>query len=392
MAIPVTYSLRNLWVRRSTTIATTGGIALVVFVLASSLMLASGVHQTLASSGSRDKAIVLQQSASAEALSRLPQSVVGLVAAAPGLKRAQSGSPLVSGESVVQLMVGRIEDASRIVSVQVRGVPENVLELRPEVRLVAGRRATPGTAEAMLGQKLVGRYRDLALGGELELQKGRKLAIVGVFQANGSGFESEVWADLNSVQTSTQSEGYVSSITARLASASAFEAFADALQNESKQEGLAVERESEYYERLSQGLSNMIIVLGGMVTVIFSLGAMLGAAITMYGAVEQRKKEIGVLRALGFSAGEVLLVFISEATGLALLGTVFGLALASLTPLLEFSTANAATAGVEVVFRFLPSSSILCASALTGALLGTLGGVFPAVKASRINAIDAMRA
>ena len=391
MGILLSYSLRSLWVRRGTTLATAGGIALVVFVLASSLMLVSGVKRTLALSGSPAKVIVMQESAYAEIASRLSQSVLGIVAAAPGVAKSEAGAVLASGEAVEQLTVARSDDPSRIVSVQIRGVSENVAEVRPEVHIVAGRWAQPRTQEAIVGSALAGRYQDIRLGGELELRKGRKIQIVGIFEAGGASFESEIWTDLNAVQTSGESEGFVSSVTARLSSAADFEAFAASLLNDNRQEGLAVERESDYYERLSQGLSNMIIGLGGMVTALFSFGAILGAAITMYGAVAHRAKEIGVLKALGFSRGHVLLAFMVESCGLAIVGTAVGLALALVTTFAEFSTANLATGGVEVAFRFLLSPRILLAAALAGIILGTLGGLFPALKASRINPIDAVR-
>jgi putative ABC transport system permease protein len=321
----------------------------------------------------------------------LRQGVLGLVTAAPGVQRLADGSTLASSEAVRALLIETL-DGARTVSLQLRGVSENVLELRPEVRVIAGRRATPATDEAMIGKSLAGRYRGLALGGQVELNKGRMLQVVGVFEAGGAAFESEVWADLHSVQTTTESDGYVSSVTARLDSADAFDSFASALEQGAKEEGLIVERESQYYERLSQGLSGMFLVLGGMVSVIFSLGAMLGAAIAMYAAVEQRTKEIGVLRALGFERGPILLAFLLESVGVALGGTAVGLLLALCTPLAEFAVGNSAAWGIEVRFRFVPSPTILGASALVGVLLGVAGGLFPALRASRIDPLVALRA
>jgi putative ABC transport system permease protein len=389
MTLPLKYSARNLWVRRNTTLATTAGVGLVVFVLAASLMLVKGIRKTLLSSGSRDAAIVMQQSATAEVASSLRQAVFGLVASAPGVKQSTAGA-LASSEVVRSLLI-QSADGSRTASLQVRGVTDNVLALRPDVRIVAGRRATPATDEAMIGASVAGRYRGLALGGEIEVNKGRTLKVVGIFEAGGSAFESEIWADLHSVQTSTESDGYISSVTARLASADDFDAFASALQEGNKEEGLIVERESQYYERLSQGLSGMIMVLGGMVSVIFSLGALLGAAIAMYAAVEQRTPEIGVLRALGFDRREILLAFIVESVAISLIGTALGLSLALATALVEFAVGNSAAYGIEVRFRFIPSPAILACSALAGVLLGVLGGLFPALRASQIDPLRALR-
>jgi putative ABC transport system permease protein len=223
------------------------------------------------------------------------------------------------------------------------------------------------------------------------VDKGRRLKVVGVFEAGGAAFESEVWADLNSVQTSTESDGYISSVTAQLTSADAFDAFASALERGNKEEGLIVERESRYYERLSQGLSGMILVLGGVVSVIFSFGAMLGAAIAMYAAVEQRTQEIGVLRALGFERRAILAAFLLESVAISLIGTAFGLGLALSTALVEFAVGNSAAFGVEVRLRFIPSPTILASCSCVGMLLGVAGGLLPALQASRIDPIRALR-
>ncbi|MEY2936541.1 MAG: hypothetical protein RL033_7290 [Pseudomonadota bacterium] len=391
MSIPFAYSSRSLWVRRKTSIATMGGIALVVFVLAASLMLVRGVRQALVSSGSPDNAIVFQQAASSEVVSSLRQGVFGLVAAAPGIQSSAAGGVLASAESV-QVISARAIGDSRIANVQVRGVSANVLELRPEVRLMSGRALAPGTNEAMIGSALVGRYEGLTLGSELELDKGHPTRIVGVFSAQGAAFESEVWADLHLVQTATNTDEAISSVTVRLTSPAAFDDFASALEAGQRQEGLRVERERSYYEALSRGLSAMILALGGLVTLILSLGAVLGAAITMYASVEQRVTEIAVLRALGFSQTQVLVAFVTEAACLSLAGTAFGLALASFTGLVHFTVANTAAASAEVTFRFVPSAVIWLGSALAGALIGVIGGAFPALRAARLDPVRALRA
>jgi putative ABC transport system permease protein len=332
----------------------------------------------------------MQQSATAEIASSLRQAVFNLVASAPGIKPSPRGGALASSEAVRSLQFQSL-DGSRAVSLQLRGVSDNVLELRPDVRIIAGRSAAPATDEAMVGASVAGRYRGLALGDEFEVDTGRQLKVVGVFEAGGAAYESEVWADLHSVQTSTESDGYISSVTAQLTSADSFDAFARALELGNKEEGLIVERESRYYERLSQGLSGMILVLGGVVSVIFSFGAMLGAAIAMYAAVEQRSREIGVLRALGFERREILLAFILESVGVSLIGTAFGLGLALSTALVEFAVGNSAAFGVEVRLRFIPSPAILAGCSCVGMLLGVVGGLLPALRASRIDPIRALR-
>jgi putative ABC transport system permease protein len=389
MAIPFRYSWQSLWARRTTTFATALGIALVVFVLATSLMLVAGLRTTLLRSGSATRAVVLQTDAYSESWSRIRQAAFGQVAAAPGVARDASGLPRITGEVVGHVYLATRGDAARNASLQVRGVMPNVFEMRPNVRIVKGRAALPGTDEAIIGQNIDGHFEGGALGGSIALQKKRAISIVGVFEAGGSAYDSEVWADVDTVRGAFNFKGYLSSVTAELVSPRAFDAFETVLERD-KQQGLTVERERDYYLRVSEDLSGVIAALGGIVTFIFSLGALLGAMITMHGAVSSRTKEIGVLRALGFQRVHVLLAFVLEAALLALAGGAFGCVLALLTSLVDFSTQNDAT-GQELSFRFLPSAQLLLLSLLAGTLVGVLGGLLPAIKASRIDPIRAMR-
>ena len=389
MTIPVHYSFRSLWVRRRTTLASAIGIGLVVFVLAASQMLADGVRETLLAAGRDDRALVMSHDTWAEDGSRLSQSVASLVAAAPGVQRGDDQHPLVSGESVVQIPFAKRGAPERISSVQVRGVTEAAFALRPEVRLIEGRKPRPGTSEAILGKGIVERYEDLALGAPFELKKGVPISVVGIFEADGAAYESEVWVELDALRTSMHWETHLSSVTAKLESPSAFDAFALALEAD-KRQGLDVHREREYYERVSRNLSRSILGLGILVTFIFSMGAMLGAMITMHGAVMQRGREIGTMLALGFRPRQLLLLFVVEAGMLALAGAGVGVLLAALTPLIDFSTTNMAT-GQELTFRFLPSLGVLFGSAALGTVVGALGGFFPALRAARMAPVLTMR-
>lgn len=390
MSIPFTYSTRSLWARRATTLATTFGIALVVFVLAASQMLSSGMRGTMLRAGSEQRALVMQHDAYSEDGSRIRNSALSSVAAAPGVRRDAQGQPLVSGESLVQIFVPRLDDPSRISAVQVRGVSENVLSLRPEVKLIRGRPAHPGRDEAIIGEGIEGEYEGLSLGGQFTLKKGRPIEIVGVFEAAGSAYESELWTAADVVQTSLGWQGFLSSVTAVLDSPTSFDAFATALETDNAV-GLSVAKERAYYEKVSEGLSRSVQTLGDLVTVIFACGAMLGAAITMNGAIADRRREIGVLRALGFSAPQVMLAFLLEATVLALAGALAGVGAASLLSLAEISATNYGT-GNEISFPFEISAGILLRSVVGGGLVGVLGGLFPAISAARTNPARAMRA
>jgi putative ABC transport system permease protein len=390
MRIPLKYGLRNLWLRRATTLATAAGIALVVFVLAASFMLSSGLRSTLLRAGSLDRVIVMQRDSYSESNSRFRQAVAGLVAAAPGIRTGADGMPVVSPESVLHLPLARTDDRSKVVSVQIRGVTPKAFSLRPEVRLIQGRMPQPATDEAIVGSAVVGKYAGLGMGGAFELHQGRSIAIVGVFEADSSAYESEVWVDLDCMQTSLDWQGTVSSVTAQLTSPIAFDAFGAALALDTE-EGIIAERERDYYERVSDSLSSVILAIGGLVTAIFVIGAAIGAAITMYGMVSQRSKEIGVLRALGFSQGDILLSFALESFVLGAAGAGAGLMMAMLTTFLEISTMNAST-GAELTFRFTVDARALASAVLTGTFVGGIGGFFPALRAARVSPVLAMRA
>ncbi len=389
MAVPFSYSVRSLWARRTTTAATAGGIALVVFVLAAAQMLSTGMRSTLLRAGRDDSALVMQHDAYAEAESRIRQGVLATVSGAPGVRRSARGEPLVTAESLVQIFVARSDDPARISAVQVRGVSDNVFTMRPEVRVIRGRPAQPGADEAIIGESIEGDYEGLHLGGRFSLKNDRKIQIVGVFEAAGAAYESELWTGLDVLRTSLGWEGFLSSITAVLESSAAFDGFASRLEAE-QSEGLSVARERAYYEKVSEGLSRSVQTLGDLVTFIFAVGAMLGAAITMNAAIAQRRREIGVLRALGFSAPEVLWAFLLESSALALSGALLGMGLASLLTLADFSATNYGT-GNEIAFPFEPTVRIALRSVLLGVFVGVLGGFLPALKAARMSPATVMK-
>lgn len=384
----LTYALRSLWARRMTTLATAGGIALLVFVLAASGMLASGIRQTVASAGEPSRAIVLQHDRWSEGVSSIDQSVLAQVAAAPGIRRDSRGQPMVMGELVAQQILGDPAEG-RLSTLLIRGVSGNVLELRPEVHLVHGRSIRPGTAEAIVGRSLSKLRPELALGKSFELAAGRPVVVVGTFETGGSVLESEVWVELDSARSAIGEEGKLSSVTAQLERPDTFDAFALPL-TEDKQTGLDVARESAYYTRTSGGMANAITALGTIESIIFSLGATCATMIVFYGAVAQRRREVGVLRALGFRRRSILVAFLAESLALAIAGSAVGVALAMITPLLDFTTVNFAT-GTDVSFHFRPDPRALLTAIAVAAGVGLLGGALPALRAARMNPVVAMR-
>lgn len=388
MFIPLSYNVRSLFVRKATTAATLFGIGLVVFVLASSLMLARGIRETLVSTGATDRAVVIRKGSDTELASTIESQQVGVIASAPGVRR-EGGEPLRAGEVVVVVALEKAGSGGQVSNVQVRGVVPASYRMRSELRVVEGRPAQPGTDEVVIGRGLRGRFHGLDLGQSFELKKNRPVRVVGVFDAGGSAFDSEVWVDVDTLRATFGREGLVSSVLVQLESPAKHEAFAAAVEHD-KRLGLEVYRERAYYEKQSEGTSLFITAIGILVSVFFAMGAMIGAAITMYAAISQRSREIGTLQALGFSRFAILLSFLAEAVVLALGGAALG-AVASLgMAAVKFSMMNFAT-WQEVSFSFEPSVGIVAGSMLVGAVMGLVGGFFPAVRAARMSPIVAMR-
>lgn len=387
--IPVAYNVRSLFVRKTTTIATVLGVALVVFVLSSSQMLAHGIKRTMGRSGSAGNAIVLRKGSDAELSSNVESRLVSLVKAAPGVARSQGGAPVGAGEIVIVIALDLADTPGQVANVLVRGVPDDVMTLRPEIRVVEGRPAKPGTNEVIIGTRIRHKFKGLDLGSTFDLNKNRPAVVVGVFESGGSSFESEVWGDVDTVRTAFGRDGVVSSVTVRLASESSYDGFAAAMEHD-KQLGLKVLRESEYYDKQSEGTAKFVRFLGQAIVFFFSVGAMIGAMITMYAAVANRRREIGTLRALGFSRFQVLTSFLLEAFLLALAGGALG-AVASLAMMfVEFSMMNFTTWS-EVVFSFEPTPPIIASAVLAGGIMGIVGGFFPALRAAQTSPLVAMR-
>ncbi len=387
--IPVRYNVRSLAVRKATTIATAGGIALVVFVLASSLMLSAGIKKTLGSSGKPDNAIVLRMGSDAELGSVVEESSVALILAAPGVKTDDRGQPLGTAEIVTVAAMPKI-GVDGVTNVSFRGVADDVTRFRPDVRIVAGRPARPGSDEAVIGARIRGRIKGLELDQSFDIKKNRPVKVVGVFEAEGSAYESEVWVDRELLRDAYHREGIVSSVRVRLDSPTKFDAFRSSIEND-KRLGLQALRESAFYERQSEGAATFVSALGTIVSVFFALGAMIGATITMNAAVANRQREIGTLRALGFSRASILVSFLLEAVVLAGAGGAIGAAASLAMGLVHFSMINFASWS-EIVFSFDPTPPILLTAVLFACGMGVLGGFFPAVRAARTSPLRAIRA
>jgi putative ABC transport system permease protein len=385
--IPLRYNVRSLAVRRTTTAATALGIALVVFVLASAMMLSAGIKKTLASSGRSDNAIVLRKGSNAELGSVIEDPSINVIAAQPGVKKDASG-PMAVGEVIVVAALEKI-GANGITNVNIRGVPDNGMKFRPDMHIVEGTAPRAGSAEVMIGSRIRGRFKGLDLGQSFELKKNRPVTVVGIFDDAGSSYESEVWVDRDTLKSAFGREGVVSSVRVRLESASAFDAFKGGVEND-KALGFEAIRETAFYEQQSEGTSFLVGGLGMLISIFFSIGAMIGAMITMYAAVANRQREIGTLRALGFSRGSILVSFLVEAVALAMIGGIVGVVASLGMGAVKFSMMNFASWS-EIVFSFDPTPKIIGTALGFAAGMGLLGGFFPAVRAARVSPVTAMR-
>lgn len=387
--IPISYNIRSLAVRKATTIATATGIALVVAVLASSQMLSNGIRNTLGKAGEPGRAIVLRKGADTEMASNLESRMLSLILAAPGVKRDSSGAPRGVGELLLVIALEKPGTSGQMSNVAIRGVSDNVLAFRDQVHIVAGRMAKPGSHEVVIGKRLRGQFNGLDIGQHFELKKNLNVETVGVFEANGSSSESEVWGDIDLVRSAFGRDAMLTTVVVELESPAKFDAFKLAMERD-KQLGLQALPEVAFYEQQSEGTAKLVTWLTGIVVFFFSIGAIIGATITMYAAVAHRQREIGTLRALGFSRLTIMASFLLEAVLLAVLGGVVG-AIASLgMGFVKFSMMNM-TSWSEISFSFDPTPAILASAVLVGGMMGVFGGLFPAFRAARVSAVEAMR-
>jgi len=385
VAVPLSYSWRNLLTRRGTTALTAGGMALVVFVFAATLMLAEGLRQTLVGTGSPDNVVVLRVSSETEVQSSLERSAANVAATRPEIAQDASGGLDAAREVVVLLVLPKRTGSSS--NVVVRGTARASLGLRPQVRLVQGRLPEPGSTEIMVGASVRDKFAGVALGQSLRFAQ-RDWAVVGVFEAGNTGFASEVWADAEQLMQAFRRTAF-SVVVARLKDPALFEAYRKAVEADPRLQA-EVKPERKYYEDQSKALSKFLKVLGVSLTAIFSIGAMLGAAITMFSAVAGRVGEIGVLRALGFRRRAILAAFLAESALLGAIGGAAGLFFAGFLTFMTFSTTNFQTFA-ELAFRFTLTPEIAAWSMGFALFMGLAGGVLPALRASRMNIVEALR-
>ncbi len=388
MKIPFTYMIKNFKVRSVSTLITIAGSALVIFVFAAVLMLAHGVKQTLVSTGSPDNVVVVRQGANGEISSIVDGDTQNVVSALPYIAKSADGSPIISYQPVV--IINLTTPDGGLNNVTVRGVSPDILALHPDVSIVQGRMFNPLLDEVVVGSSVARRYPDARLGGSIKLGTS-SYRVVGVFDDHGSGFDSEIWSDTHQIQREFHRGNYVSSITLKLDNHSDYHTFKSAFSRDKRLSEFEAKPEEEYFAEQSENLATFIRILGIFVTVIFSIGAAIGAMITMYAEVANRTVEIGTLRALGFSRRSILIVFLVEAVLISLSGGFIGMILASLLQLVSITTLNY-TSFSDLTFSFVLSPSIIVSSIVFAVIMGFFGGGLPAARAARLNIVNALRA
>ncbi|MEW6681610.1 MAG: ABC transporter permease [Nitrospirota bacterium] len=386
MKIPIAYSLRNLGARRLTTLMTASGMALVVFVLAAVLMLAHGLERTMVSTGSPDNALITRRSATSEVQSFLSREQAAIIMASDEITRGPDGVPLGGSETVTIINLPK-RGSGKPSNVQIRGASALAMTLRPQIKLVEGRLWQPGSSEVVVGRGIASRFQGTGLGETIRFAL-RDWTVVGVFDGGGSGFDSEIWVDADQLMQAFRRTLFSSALV-RVPDARAFDALKARLETDPRLT-VEVKREIDYYAAQSEMFATFIRVVGLLVTVVFSLGAVVGAMITMYAAVSNRTQEIGALRALGFGRGAVWGAFVVESLGLSLLGGLLGVGAAALLQFVSISSVNFATF-TEIAFGFSLSPQIVAQSLVFSAVMGFVGGVLPAVRASRLKIVEALR-
>jgi putative ABC transport system permease protein len=386
MGLIGSYNLRSMVVRKGTAAMTAGGIAMVVAVFVMTLSIAQGFRSTLVASGSPQNAIVLRKGATAESLSAVLRTDVPLVQSLPQVARGGDGQPLASPELVIAIAVPRLTD-DQPANVPVRGVGPMGFFVRDTLKIVEGRRFTPGSREINVGQQAVGRFKGLTLGSDVSFGSAT-WKVVGIFTAADASFESEIWGDIDLMGPAFQRTGY-QSITVKLVDPEVFDSFKAAVEGDPRLY-LQPQRERDYYTAQSAAMTTVIRVFGSFVTLILSIGAVFGAMNTMYAAVAYRTREIGTLRALGFSRLRIVLAFMTESTVLALVGGVVGCVIALPVHGLSTGTTNFSSFS-EVAFKFRITPLLLAGGLAFAALMGAAGGLLPALRAARIPVARALR-
>jgi len=386
MAIPISYNIRNLRLRKGLTIMTALGIALTVTTAVFLMALLAGLKKAFVSSGDPLNVLVMRKGSTAELSGGFDAALFGTLKTLPGIATDSQGQPIASGEWVVVAVLPR-KDRTGEVNVSVRGIMPAGLTLRPNAKLVEGRWFTTGQREVVVGKSIHDRFSGTQVGDMLDFAKGQ-WKVVGVFNSGGTAYDSEIWGDLNQIAADFDRLGGLGSVYLRATDAVA----ADALKNRvSDDQRLKLEGhlETEYYEKQTSS-GGAIKYIGFVVAIIMAVGSSFAAMNTMYAAVAYRSREIATLRVIGFSRPSILTSFVLEALLLSLLGAVVGIVL--MLPFNGMSTGigNQVTFS-ETVFSLQMTWSVVMTAVIFALVMGLLGGFAPAWHASRQEILAALR-
>jgi putative ABC transport system permease protein len=387
VAIPLIYNFRSVKARWTSAIVAVVGIAGTVGVFVAMLSLARGFKATLVSSGSEDNALVMRAGATSEMTGGVTVDTVKIIQDKPGIARSSDG-PLMTAEVVLVAPIPLISTGTDA-NVEVRGVSKNVLDIRKNIKILQGRMFTPGLYEVVVGKNANASYAGLTLGNTISLGSVH-WKIVGIFDAGGSSFDSDVWGDAHLIAPAfNRPDTYFQSVTVHLTSPDALQQLRDSVTSDPRL-NVDVTREIDYYSKQSSRLTRLITVLGGIVAGIMAFGAVFGALNTMYSAVAERGREIATMRALGFGGPSVVFSFVVEALLIAFVGGLIGCL--AVIPLNGLTTGamNLQTFS-HVAFAFKITPELLTRGVVFALVMGLIGGFLPAVRAARLPVATALR-
>jgi putative ABC transport system permease protein len=385
VALPFSYNVRNLIVRWRVTTLAVGAIALVVAVLVVLISMAQGFRIALQATGTTENAVLTQRGSTGELTSGISRDNANAVIVDSRVQRDEEGRPLASPEIFVVASLPRKDGV--VTNVSLRGVTARAFEVRHGVTILRGRMFTPGLYELIVGRRAVDRYVGVEIGSTVRLQR-RDWVVTGVFEANGGGFESELWGDLETIAAAFNRRGGYQSVTLRMSDPAGIVAFNDALQKNPRMQVQLIQ-ERKYYDDQSAQVSLPLLALAGFVAVVTGIGAVFGAMNTMYAIVAARTREIGTLRALGFSRVAIITTFVTESTLLACAGGLLGIVLAIPANGLTSAAGGANFAEVSFAFRITPPT--LAIGFVLAVLMGVAGGLLPAWRAARTPITAALR-
>ncbi len=387
MALPITYNLRNLRERWKTTLLAISGIALVVAVFITVAAMSAGFRIALAATGSDDNGIVVQRGSGSELTSWMNRNDANTVSVDSRVARGTDGQPLAACDVVVITGKPRRTDGE-MTNITVRAVQQRAFLVRRGIQIVEGRNFQPGLNEIIVGKRASERVAGFDLGKDVWMQK-RNWKIVGIFTAAGSSFESEIWGDYDVMNTAFQRGGGCESLTVRLTNKDVLDQF-DKDIRANPQMQLQMHSEKKYYEDQAGPIAAALLGLAAFVAIVMGIGAVFGAMNTMYGIVASRTREVGTLRALGFSRFSILISFLFESVLLAFAGGLLGCLLA--LPMNGFTGATGNTASFsELAFAFRVTPPLLIAGVIFAVVMGFFGGLLPAVRAARLPITTALR-